>query len=470
METAQTSQTVEESRVAEKYAHKLIRTLRVRLADTPGKFGEVATVIGGCGALLGDVQKIAIDSASIVREVTVYADDVTHLDMILERLGRIPGISVEAVTDEVLRLHEQGKLRVKAAVELKTLLDLQKIYTPGVAAVSRYIHDRPDELRRYTWAANTVAIVSDGSAVLGLGDLGPGPALPVLEGKAVILDQLAGVGCVPIVLNTQDVERIVATVECLATGFGAIMLEDIAAPRCFEIESRLGQALDIPVFHDDQHGTAVVVVAGLENACRTTGIDLSDMRVVISGAGAAGLAIARLLISAGATDLVCCDRKGAIHEGRAEHMNPFKEQIAGITNSKKVAGGLADVIKGAHAFVGVSSPGLVTKEMVTSMSEPRIVLALANPDPEILPSEALAAGAVVAIDGRTANNALAFPGIIRGALDARARFITDPMKLAAARAIADAARDGLLLPPVLDKRVHQMVAEAVAAQCAVDPA
>jgi len=452
----------EESLVAEKYAHKLIRTLRVRLADRPGKLGEVAAAIGDCGALIGDVEKVAMDSHSIVRKLTIHVDDAEHLDMIVERLARLRGVTIEAVTDDVLKLHEGGKLRVRAVPEIVTLTDLQKVYTPGVASVSRRIFEEPADFRRYTWAGNTVAIVTDGSAVLGLGELGPKAALPVMEGKAAILDRLAGVGCVPIILATRDVGEICETVERIAGGFGAILLEDISAPRCFEIESRLRKSLPVPVFHDDQHGTAVVVLAALERACLWTGAQLEELRLVISGAGAAGAAVAGFLASTGIEDLVCCDRAGAIWEGRAEHMNSFKEELALVTNRRKIKGPLADVLVGATAFIGVSSPGLVTREMVASMAEPRIVLALANPEPEILPAGALSAGAAVAVDGRTVNNALAFPGIVRGALDAGAKAITEPMKLAAARAIAASAPEGLLLPSIVDREVHRAVTEAVA--------
>lgn len=452
----------EEAIVAEKYAHKLIRTLRIRLADEPGKLGEVATVIGKGGALIGDVGKIAIDSHSILRDIRVYVDDTQHLELILKRLGELKGITIEAVTDDVLKLHEGGKLRVRSIPEISTLRDLQEIYTPGVASVSRKIHDEPDSFRRYTWAGNTVAIVTDGSAILGLGDLGPRAALPVMEGKAAILDRLASVNCVPILLSTRDVDEITETVIRIADGFGAVLLEDISAPRCFEIETRLRRALDVPVFHDDQHGTAVVVLAALKNACRATDTALKDLSFVVSGAGAAGAAIARLLVSAGASEIICCDRAGAIHAGRTEHMNPVKVELAAFTNPHGKTGTLPEVLAGASAFIGVSSPRLLDRGMVASMAEPRIVLALANPEPEILPAEALAGGARIALDGRTANNALAFPGIIRGALDAEARSITDAMKVAAAEAIAACASKEMLLPLILDPGVHRAVAQAVA--------
>jgi len=453
---------VQESLVAEKYAHKLIRKLRIRLEDRPGKFAEVATAIGAEGGLIGDIEILAINSQSVLRNVTVYVDDAAHLDRLLQRLTALPGITVERVVADVLAIHEGGKLRVVSQSEINSLRDLQMIYTPGVASVCMTIVRDEASFRRYTWASNTVAIVTDGSAVLGLGDIGPKAALPVMEGKAVILDRLAGVGCVPILLSRgMSNEEIVRTVESIAPGFGVIMLEDIAAPKCFEIEAKLSERLPIPVFHDDQHGTAVIVLAALISACRRFGAELEPLRVVIAGSGAAGSATARLLLAAGVKDVICCDRTGALYKGRSEHMNPAKDALAAVTNPHGLKGSLAEVMAGANVFVGLSSAGLVSRDMVTSMAEPRFVLALANPTPEISPREAMAAGAGVAVDGRTVNNALVFPGLIRGALDSGAKRITEGMKLAAAKAIADLTPEGLILPSILNRGVHKAVAEAV---------
>ena len=453
---------VQESLVAEKYAHKLIRTLRIRLEDRPGKLAEVATAIGNEGGLIGDIESLSINSQSVLRNVTVYVDDAVHLDRLLERLACLDGVTVERVVDDVLAIHEGGKLRVAARVAVDNLRDLQRIYTPGVASVCRTIADDEAAFRRYTWVANTVAIVTDGSAVLGLGDIGPRAGLPVMEGKAVILDRLAGVGCVPILLSGgMSTEEIVRTVEAVAAGFGAIMLEDIAAPRCFEIESMLSRRLPIPVFHDDQHGTAVIVLAALISACRKLDTSLEPLRVVIAGSGAAGSATARLLLAAGVVEVICCDRGGALYKGRTEHMNPAKDALADVTNPRGRRGSLAEVMAGANVFVGLSSAGLVSRAMVASMAQPRIVLALANPKPEIAPRDAIEAGAAVAVDGRTVNNALVFPGLIRGTLDAGARRITEAMKLAAARAIADRTPENLILPSILNRDVHTAVAEAV---------
>ncbi len=460
---ATAAEMVEETRVAEKYARKLIRRLRVRVADRPGQLAAVLTAIGADGAETGEIERLSLDSTSAMLSVTIYVDNTEQLERLVGRVQAVAGATVEAVTDVVLELHRGGKLRIAARTKVRTLQDLQMIYTPGVASVCLRIHrEEPEVYRKYTWVGNTVAIVTDGSAVLGLGNIGPRAALPVMEGKAVILDQLAGVGCVPIILDTQDAGEIIRTVEHLAAGFGVIMLEDIAAPKCFEIEQTLAKRLPMPVFHDDQHGTAVVILAALENACRQAKRKLGELKIVILGSGAAGGATARLLLGAGAKHIVCCDRAGAIYRGRTDRMDTYKEQLAEITNTEGVRGSLAEVMKGAEVFIGVSGKGLVSAEMVRSMAAPRIVLALANPDPEIPPREAIAAGATVALDGRTVNNALAFPGIIRGTLDSGAREITESMKVAAARASPAMAPEGLLLPLILDPAVHQAVAKAVA--------
>ena len=455
-------QMMQESLVAEKYAHKVIRTLRVRVVDQPGKLAEVTRAIGEAGGLLGDISRLDIDSNSILRGITVYLDGEEHLQKLLGRLDQLDDVRMEGVSDNVLEIHRGGKLRVAAVAEIRSLEELQMIYTPGVASVCRRIAANPDDLRQFTWVSNTVAIITDGSAVLGLGNIGPRAALPVMEGKAVILDRLAGVGCVPIILDTQDTEEIIRTIELLSPGFGVIMLEDIAAPKCFEIESRLALRLPMPVFHDDQHGTAIVILAALRNACRRVRAELGELRIVIMGSGAAGGATARLLLKAGARHIICCDRAGSLYRGRTERMDEFKKELAEITNLESVKGSLSDVMKGANVFIGLSSKGLVSPDMVRSMGGPRVVLALANPEPEISPHDALTAGADVALDGRTVNNALAFPGIVRGTLESGAKAITDEMKMAAAKAIADHTPEGLYLPLILDKKVHKAVAEAVA--------
>lgn len=377
------------------------------------------------------------------------------------------------IAQESLRLHEQwqGKLETVPKMRIETREDLALAYTPGVAEPCRKIAENPSDAYKYTMKANTVAVVSDGSAVLGLGNIGPAAAMPVMEGKCALFKTFGGVNAVPLCLDTQDVDEIVETVKRLAPSFGGINLEDISAPRCFEIERRLKETCDIPVFHDDQHGTAVVTCAALINACRLTGRDLGDVKVVFSGAGAAGISIARLMKRMGVKDIIICDHTGAIYEGR-DGLNPVKQEVATWTNTEKVQGSLADALKGADVFVGVSKPNLVSQDMVRSMAKDPIIFACANPVPEIMPDEALAAGAAVAATGRSdfpnqINNVLAFPGIFRGALDVRASDINDDMMEAAAYAIAGLVDDehraaDYIIPGAFDKRVAPAVAAAVA--------
>jgi len=371
-------------------------------------------------------------------------------------------------------MHRQkkGKLTVESKVPVNDAHHLSLAYSPGVAEPCREIHSNPETIYDFTMKGNLVAVVSDGTAVLGLGNIGPRAALPVMEGKAVLFKSFAGVDAFPICLDTTDVDEIVETVKRLSPTFGGINLEDIASPNCFEIEKRLKQELDIPVFHDDQHGTAIVTLAGLINALKVVGKKMSDIRVVANGAGAAGIAIIRLLLQVGVRDVIMCDSKGAIYEGRPYGMNPIKEQIAQLTNQDKVKGDLADAMRGADVFVGVSVAGAVTQEMVRSMNHHPIIFAMANPVPEIMPDTAKEAGAKVVGTGRSdfpnqVNNVLAFPGIFRGALDVRATQITDEMKIAAAYAIADLIPEQELspdyvIPAPFDPRVAPKVASEVA--------
>ena len=369
---------------------------------------------------------------------------------------------IDPELDDVLPLHVRGKTRMTSRVHLKTVADLRKVYTPGVALVSKLVEADPGKLYEYTSIGDTVAVVTNGTAVLGLGDIGVRAAMPVMEGKAVILMEMVDISAVPLLVDTHQADAFVETVALVAPTFGAILLEDVAAPLCFEVEARLKERLEVPVFHDDQHGTAVVVLAALMSALEITGEKAPDLNMVVNGAGAAGSAVARFLLAYGVGNVVLCDRAGAICRGRSEGMNPAKEQIAGITNRDDERGALADVIAGKDVFIGVSAAGLVSREMVRSMARGPIVFAMANPIPEIWPHEALEAGAAVATDGRHVNNALGFPGIFRGALDARAVDINEEMKIAAASALAELAPEGELVPDFMDRGVHRKVADAVA--------
>lgn len=381
---------------------------------------------------------------------------------------------MSTLKEEALQLHEvhQGKLAVSLKVDIETKHDLSLAYTPGVAEPCLEIAQDREQVYRYTGKGNAVAIVTDGTAVLGLGDIGPEAALPVMEGKACLFKRFGGVDAYPICLNTKDPEEIVRAVQLIAPGFGGINLEDISAPRCFEIEERLIETLDIPVFHDDQHGTAVVVLAALINGAKCLGLELPQVQTVISGAGAAGISICKLLMKAGVRDITLCDRQGAIWEGR-EGLNGAKTAMAKVTNRAMRKGSLAEVMEGADLFIGVSGPGIVTQEMVRSMSPQAMVFALSNPVPEIMPELALAAGAKVVATGRSdfpnqINNLLVFPGILKGALAARASRITEEMMIAAAYAIAgrvspeELSRE-CIIPSTFDMGVADVVAEAVKA-------
>ena len=374
--------------------------------------------------------------------------------------------------EKALELHEklQGKLETVSKTPVRTREDLALVYTPGVAEPCKVIAKDPAAAYTYTMKANTVAVVSDGSAVLGLGNIGPKAAMPVMEGKAVLFKEFGGVNAVPICLDTQDTEEIIKAVTWLAPAFGGINLEDISAPRCFEIEERLKETLDIPVFHDDQHGTAIVVLAGIINALKVVGKKKEDCRVVVNGAGSAGVAITRLLITYGFSNIIMCDKSGILCDG-AEGLNWMQEKMVKRTNLAHETGSLADALKGADIFVGVSAPGIVTEEMVASMNSDAILFAMANPVPEIMPDLAKKAGARVVGTGRSAfpnqvNNVVAFPGIFRGALEGHAKQITDKMKLAAANAIAALVSDEELnenniMPEAFDPRVADVVADAV---------
>jgi malate dehydrogenase (oxaloacetate-decarboxylating) len=444
--------------------------IRVRIENQPGAFARLAAAIGEAGGLLGAIDLVRVEGTTKIRDVNVLADDERHLDAIVAAVHAVDGVEVVHVSDRVFLAHLGGKLEVSPRSPLKTRDDLSMVYTPGVARVSRAIADDPEKVWNLTIKRNCVAIVSDGTAVLGLGDIGPEAAIPVMEGKAVLFKEFAGVDAFPLCLATKDSDEIVRIVEAVAPVFGGVNLEDISAPRCFEIERRLRERLEIPVFHDDQHGTAVVVLAALINALRVVEKRLEDVRIVTTGCGAAGMAVTRTLQSAGARWIVGCDEGGALFRGR-EGLNAAKQEYAELTNPENLRGTADELLEGADVFIGVSVPGAITVEGVRRMAPRAIVFAMANPNPEVDP-EAIEGLAEVIATGRSdypnqINNVLAFPGIFRGALDVRARTIDPEMELAAARAIAGAIPDEELsadyvIPSVFNRAVAPAVAPAVA--------
>ncbi|NJD06767.1 MAG: NAD-dependent malic enzyme, partial [Methylococcaceae bacterium] len=406
----------------------------------------------------------------VLRDITVNAASSPHADQIVQAVRTVEGVGVVNVSDRTFLMHLGGKIEVVSRAPLKTRDDLSMAYTPGVARICEAIHQSPEKAFTLTIKKNTVAVVTDGTAVLGLGDIGPAAALPVMEGKAMLFREFAGVNAFPICLATRDIDEIVRTVKAIATGFGGINLEDIAAPRCFEIEERLQRELDIPVFHDDQHGTAVVVLAALMNAVKIVGKPLDRLKVVVNGVGAAGIACSKMVMAAGVRNLIGCDREGAIYAGREEHMHPSKVWYAENTNPQREQGAVHEVIVGADVFLGLSGPGVLGPVDLQRMARDPIVFAMANPTPEIMPEQALPHVAVMAT-GRSdypnqINNVLCFPGIFRGALACRASCINEEMKLAAATAIAGIIHDhelhaDYIVPSVFDKRVAEAVARDV---------
>jgi malate dehydrogenase (oxaloacetate-decarboxylating) len=452
-------------------------TVRVQVPADASAIGRLTTAVGDAGGVVTAVDVVDSDPTSVVVDVTCDTADSAHADQVVDNLEALPGVDVRKVSDRTFLLHLGGKIEVTSKVALRNRDELSRAYTPGVARVCLAIADNPEDARRLTIKRNTVAVVTDGSAVLGLGNLGPAAALPVMEGKAALFKRFAGVDAWPVVLDTQDTEEIINVVRCIAPAYGGINLEDIAAPRCFEIEARLREMLNIPVFHDDQHGTAIVVLAALTNALRCVQKAISDVRVVVCGAGAAGTAIVKLLLREGVGDVVAVDRAGALHRGMPA-LNPSWEWLATNTNRDNRAGDLRAVLRGADVFIGVSAPNLLTGDDIATMAPNPIVFALANPDPEIDPREAREHAAVVAT-GRSdqpnqINNVLAFPGVFRGMLDAHAEEYTDEMGVAAARAIADTVGEDrinptVIVPSVFDARVAPAVAAAVRAAAKGEP-
>jgi malate dehydrogenase (oxaloacetate-decarboxylating) len=408
---------------------------------------------------MGPVSKARSGKMGYVRTLTVYVAGKEELRKLLEVAKPIRGLEIVAIDDE-LDIHDRGAIEVVSRMPIKTVGDLRMIYTPGVASVCEEIERNPRAAWEMTGICDRIAIVTNGTAVLGLGDIGVLPSLPVMEGKAAILAEFANVSGVPVLVDSKDPDVVVETVVRIAAGFGAIQLEDIAAPACFDIEERLRAKLDIPVFHDDQHGTAIVVLAALISALKQTGRTPQDSSAIILGAGAAGCAITKILLGFGIGDIVLYDSVGPIYRGR-EKMNPYKQQLAEVTNRRGQKGTLAECFVGKDIFIGVSRPKMVSKEMIRSMARDAIAFPLSNPVGEISKEEAMEAGAAIVADGRDINNALAYPGVFRGALDARAPDITPKMEQAAAAALAKMTPPGRLLPEILDKNVHRKVAQAV---------
>jgi malate dehydrogenase (oxaloacetate-decarboxylating) len=452
------------------YSASFSTTLRVHLADRPGSFADLARTIADAGGLLDAIDLVRVEAGQKIRDVTVVATDADHADRIVDAVRQVPGITVENVSDRTFLLHLGGKIHMDANAPVKTRDDLSMAYTPGVARVCMAIAEDRDKAWNLTVKRNTVAVVTDGTAVLGLGDIGPEAAMPVMEGKALLFKEFGGVDSWPICLATKDVDEIVAAVRAIAPGFGGINLEDISAPRCFEIERRLREELDIPVFHDDQHGTAVVVLAALLNALQLVGKQIEDLKVVVTGVGAAGVAVSDVLMSAGARNIVGCDSRGVVDSARND-LNDVKRSFAERTNPEGVTGSADEALRGADVFVGLSVPGAITAAGVRTMARDAVVFAMANPTPEVLPEEIEDAAAVIAT-GRSdypnqINNVLAFPGIFRGALDVRASAITPRMEVAAGHAIAstvppDELAPDYIIPSVFNRDVVTSVAAAVA--------
>jgi malate dehydrogenase (oxaloacetate-decarboxylating) len=446
-------------------------TIRVALDNRPDAIAQVASALTEEGANLGAVNMVAADAAQIVRDITFEVRNEAERNRAVKRLQSVPNVRVLPVPDRVFQVHQGGKIGVQSKLALDSRSVLSMVYTPGVGRVSEVIAKDKSNVYLYSIKSNSVAVVTDGSAVLGLGNLGPEAALPVMEGKAMLFKEMAGIDAWPICLSTQDPDEIVRTVQAIAPGFGGINLEDISAPRCFDIEQRLKSSLDIPVMHDDQHGTAVVILAGLMNALKVVGKPMERIRVVVNGLGAAGLTCCRILLTAGARQVVGCGRQGIILSEPPERLLACRDNLLSCVHRDRPKGTLQDALRGADVFIGLSSANLLTPGDLDLMAPDRIVFAMANPDPEIKPELAMGRCRIFAT-GRSdypnqINNALAFPGIFRGALDVQAREINDAMKMAAARAIAgvipgDALAENYIIPSVLDKQVVPQVARAVA--------
>ncbi|MDB5098084.1 MAG: hypothetical protein JWM80_2505 [Cyanobacteria bacterium RYN_339] len=445
-------------------------TVRLRISNRPGMLGQITTRIGELGGDIGAIDIVEVQRDYLVRDLTVNCSDEGHGERIVKGLDGMSGLEVVNVSDLTFLAHLGGKIEMANRIPLKTRADLSRAYTPGVARVCRAIHEDPSKAYQLTIKKNTVAVVTDGTAVLGLGDIGPEAAMPVMEGKAMLFKEFAGVDAWPICLATKDVDEVVAAVKAIAPGFGGINLEDISAPRCFEIEARLKAELDIPVMHDDQHGTAIVVLAALLNALKLTGKKIEDLRIVVNGLGAAGTACAKMIVAAGAQNVIGCDRFGIVSRDNLDELPPHQRWFVEHTNPRNVRGSQREALDGADFLLGVSGPGTIHAEDVARMRPGAIVFALANPTPEIMPDQ-VGSNVRVMATGRSdfpnqINNVLVFPGIFRGALDCRAADINEEMKLAAAYAIAGIIpelelREDYVIPSVFNRKVAPAVAKAV---------
>ncbi|VAV84252.1 NADP-dependent malic enzyme [hydrothermal vent metagenome] len=445
-------------------------TIRLKAVNKPGMVGLVTSTIGEMGGDIGAVDIVSSEKDGVIRDYTLNSNGVKHAERIGDALGELDGVEVKHVSDRTFLMHLGGKISIENKVPLNTRADLSMAYTPGVARICEEIAKNKENAYKLTIKRNTIAIVTDGSAVLGLGNLGPEAALPVMEGKAMLFKSFGNVNAFPICLNTNDPQEIIETVERISPVFGGINLEDISSPRCFEIERALTKSLDIPVFHDDQHGTSIVVLAGIINALKVVGKDIKNVKIVVCGMGAAGIACTKLLVSAGAKNILGLDSTGIVSKGRIKKLNKEKQSILEITNPNNEDGTLSDAMKGADIFIGVSSPDVLTVDMVKTMAEDSIIFALSNPDPEISPDIAAPHVRIMAT-GRSdypnqINNVLCFPGLFRGLLDSNAHLINNEMQLAASNAIAttiadDQLSEDYIIPSVFDERVAKRVAKAV---------
>ncbi len=445
-------------------------TLRLEIINEIGMIGKISTVIGEVGGDIMAIDVVRVGKGIIVRDVTVNARDDAHEKEIVDAVKKIKGVRIIHVSDRTFLLHQGGKIEIHNKVPVRNHNDLSRVYTPGVARVCMAIHYDKEKAYRFTIKKNSVAIVTDGSAVLGLGDIGPEASIPVMEGKAMLFKEFADIDAFPICLSTKDTDEIIKTIKFISPVFGGINLEDISSPRCFEIEEKLKKEIDIPVFHDDQHGTAIVVLAALYNSVKIVGKKLEKLKVVISGAGAAGIACCKILKEIGITDIIVCDRQGTIYKNRKEHMNPLKIWISENTNPVIIRGTLSDAMKDTDVFIGVSAPKLITVDDIKQMASDPIVFALANPEPEIAPEDAYPHVRILAT-GRSdypnqINNMLCFPGFFRGLLDSKAKTINEEMKLSAAKAIASMVdekelNEEYILPSIFNRKVVTAVASSV---------